>query len=134
MFLTTVYAQVSSGVTNPLDQFQTLADVFGVAMNVIMGVAVSLAVIFLGLGGIKYITAQGDAKAAEEARTMLTNAIIGLVIALGALAIKSIVLDSILGATLPEDSGLIINEGGNSGSDSEDEEDEREEGEDWQEI
>ena len=107
-----VYAAVSPGVKDPFnDNFGTLADVFGVAMNVIMGVAVSLAVIFLGLGGIKYITAQGDAKAAEEARTMLTNAIIGLVISLGALAIKTIVLTSILGANLPDEPGLILNEG-----------------------
>jgi hypothetical protein len=117
MFLTSVYAQVGKTVTNPLGQFTTLADVFGVAMNVIIGVAVSLAVIFLGLGGIKYITAQGDAKAAEEARTMLTNAIIGLVIALGALAIKTIVLDSILGVgdgDLPNGDLIIGEDGGSS--------------------
>jgi hypothetical protein len=110
-----VYAKVDPGVEDPLrtllGERPTLAKVFGVAMNVIMGVAVSLAVIFLGLGGIKYITAQGDAKAAEEARTMLTNAIIGLVISLGALAVKTIVLDSILGANLPDEPELILQEG-----------------------
>jgi hypothetical protein len=77
-------------------------------MNVILGVAVSLSVIFLGLGGIKYITARGDAKAAEEARTWLTNAVIGLVIALGALAVKTIVLDSILDAGNVERGGNIV--------------------------
>jgi hypothetical protein len=99
-----VFAQngVSPDVKDPLENFfgvgqaPTLSAVFGGAMNVIMGVAVSLALVFLGLGGIKYITSKGDAKAAEEARTWLTNAIIGLVIALGALAIRAIVLDSIL--------------------------------------
>jgi hypothetical protein len=92
-----VYAQVSTNADDPFGgRFDTLANVFGVALNVIMGVAVSLAVVFLGLGGIKYITSKGDAKAAEEARTWLTNAIIGLVIALGALAVKSI-LFGILG-------------------------------------
>ena len=93
-----VFAKVSTNATNPLSRFTSLADVFGVAMNVIMGVAVSLSVIFLGLGGIKYITAAGDAKAAEEARSWLTNAVIGLVITLGALAVKTIVLGSILNA------------------------------------
>jgi hypothetical protein len=103
-----VYAAVNTDVDNPLDQFNSLADVFGVIMNVILGVAVSLSVIFLGLGGIKYITARGDAKAAEEARTWLTNAVIGLVIALGALAVKTIVLDSILDAGNVERGGNIV--------------------------
>lgn len=102
-----VYAQVSNTVKNPLPQFKTLANVFGVMMNVIMGVAVSLAVIFLGLGGIKYITAKGDAKAAEEARTWLTNAVIGMVVALGALAVKTIVLESILNAG-EQDNDIVI--------------------------
>ena len=97
-----VYAEVNATVKNPLNGFftgpATLSQVFGAAMNVIMGVAVSLSVIFLGLGGIKYITAAGDAKAAEEARSWLTNAVIGLVITLGALAVKTIVLGSILNA------------------------------------
>ncbi len=93
-----VFAKVATNATNPLSRFTNLADVFGVAMNVIMGVAVSLSVIFLGLGGIKYITAKGDVKAAEEARSWLTNAVIGLVVALGALAVRQIAL-GILGTT-----------------------------------
>jgi hypothetical protein len=106
-----VYAEVQTGVSDPLNSVfggdPTLAKVFGLMMNVIMGVAVSLSVIFLGLGGIKYITARGDAKAAEEARTWLTNAVIGLVITLGALAVKTIVLTSILDAEVT-DNNLVI--------------------------
>jgi len=102
-----VFAKVSTNATNPLSRFTSLADVFGVAMNVIMGVAVSLSVIFLGMGGIKYITAKGDAKAAEEARSWLTNAVIGLVVALGALAVRQIAL-GILGTN-----AVNIDAGGN---------------------
>ena len=107
-----VYAVVDPNVTDPLNDFfggtATLSKVFGAAMNVIMGVAVSLSVIFLGLGGIKYITAKGDVKAAEEARSWLTNAVIGLVIALGALAVRQITL-GILGQTASNlDEGNIV--------------------------
>jgi len=103
-----VFAKVGTNAVNPLPQFVNLADVFGVAMNVVMGVAVSLSVIFLGLGGIKYITAKGDVKAAEEARSWLTNAVIGLVIALGALAVRQITL-GILGQTASNlDEGNIV--------------------------
>jgi len=102
-----VFALVSTDADNPLKRFTSLADVFGVAMNVIMGVAVSLSVIFLGMGGIKYITAKGDVKAAEEARSWLTNAVIGLVVALGALAVRQIAL-GILGTN-----AVNIDAGGN---------------------
>lgn len=102
-----VLAQVNTDVTNPLSRFATLSDVFGVAMNLIMGVAVSLSVIFLGLGGIKYITAKGDVKAAEEARSWLTNAVIGLVVALGALAVRQIAI-GILGADTLDPGGDIL--------------------------
>ncbi|MBD3365840.1 hypothetical protein GF360_00685 [candidate division WWE3 bacterium] len=115
--LTRVYAQgVGTNVSNPLERFDSLAAVFGVAMNVIMGVAVSLSVIFLGLGGIKYITAKGDAKAAEEARTWLTNAVIGLIITLGALAVKTIVLDSILDADISSVDANLVIDGAGAGS------------------
>lgn len=87
-----VYAVVSTNAQNPLGtRFDTLSAVFGVAINVVIGVAVSMAVIFIGLGGIQYISAKGDAKAADAARASITNAVIGLVIALGALAVKTIV-------------------------------------------
>ncbi len=95
-----VYAAVSTTVNNPLGtRYNTLKNVFSVAMNVIMAVAVSLGVIFLGLGGIQYITSKGDAKAADAARASITNAVIGMVIALAALAVKTIVVKSILGST-----------------------------------
>ena len=106
-----VYAAVDTNVESPLNltKYGTLGDIFGLAMNVIMGVAVSLGVIFLGLGGIQYITAKGDAKAADSARTSITNAIIGILIAIGALVVKTVVLGSILGANEKAiDSNLIF--------------------------
>ncbi len=93
-----VYAQIENTVSNPLEDITTLAMVFGMMINVVIGVAIALSVIFLGIGGIKYITSQGDAKAADAARAAITNAVIGLVVALGALAIRAIVLN-ILGAS-----------------------------------
>ena len=92
-----VYAQIENTVSNPLEGIDTLAMVFGMMINVVIGVAIALSVIFLGIGGIKYITSQGDAKAADAARAAITNAVIGLVVAIGALAIRAIVL-SLLGA------------------------------------
>jgi hypothetical protein len=77
--------------TPQLGNVNTLADIFALAMNITLGVGVSLTVIFLILGGIQYITAKGDQKAAQEARTSLTNAVIGFIIVVGAFTIKNIV-------------------------------------------
>ena len=103
-----VYAAVNTTPVNPLDgTVNNLSDIFGLAINVIIGIAVSLAVIFIGMGGIQYITARGDTKAADAARTSITNAVIGLVIALAALAVKAIVLN-ILDADTDVGGNIII--------------------------
>ena len=95
-----VYAQtpgVSTTVSNPISWASNLAVVFALVINLVIGVAVALAVIFLIMGGIKYITSGGDAKAADAARSAITNAVIGLVVAIAALAVRAIV-GNILGA------------------------------------
>ena len=103
-----VYAMVNTNAEDPFsNRFNTLKAVFSVAMNVVIAVAVSLAVIFLGLGGIQYITSKGDAKAADAARGSITNAVIGMVIALGALAVKAIVF-GILGANVEGNTDDIL--------------------------
>ncbi len=88
----------TSAVRNPLaDKYTDIASVFGLVTNIVIGVGVSLTVIFLVIGGIKYITSQGDPKAADSARGALTNAVIGFVIVLAALAIKFLI-QRVLGA------------------------------------
>lgn len=94
--LTKVYAQ-NTEVQKPTIGIDSLADAFGLAINVVMGVGISLTIIFLILGGIQYMTAKGDQKAAQEARTSLTNAVIGFIVVIGAFAIRTILLN-LLGA------------------------------------
>lgn len=84
--------------TIALTNIQTLKDVFALAINIILGIGVALTVIFLILGGIQYMTSKGDQKAAQEARTSLTNAIIGFIVVVGAFTIRTI-LANIIGAT-----------------------------------
>lgn len=69
----------------------SLPDVFAVVTNIALGIGIALAVIFLIVGGIQYITSKGDQKAAETARKTLTNAVIGFIIVVGAFTIKAIV-------------------------------------------
>ncbi len=86
-----VLAQVGNTVIKPNLGINSLADLFSIIINVLLGVGIALVVIFLILGGIQYVTSKGDAKAADQARQSLTNAVIGFIIVVGAFTIKSIV-------------------------------------------
>ena len=61
-------------------------------VNIIFLVAVLLSFVYLIWGGIDYIMAGGDTAAAGNARTKLTNAVIGLVVVILAWAISNFVL------------------------------------------
>jgi len=84
--------------TNPLARFGTLGNVLGFVMNIVFYVGIALTIIFLIIGGIRYIVSGGDKEGAEGARSMITNAIIGFIVVLGAFAVKTILV-SVLGAT-----------------------------------
>lgn len=86
--------------TNFLGRFDSVADAIGVALNVVFYVGISVTVIFLIMGGIRYITSGGSKEGAEAARGMITNAIIGFIVVLGAFAIRLIV-GNILGPDVP---------------------------------
>ena len=77
--------------------FNNLGDVFGFLVNVVLGVGIAITIIFLILGGIQYITARGDQKAAGAARESLTNAVIGFIVVIGAFTIRLILLNVIGG-------------------------------------
>ena len=67
-----------------------LGDVWVIVMNIIQWIIITAgyaAVVFIIIGGFTYITAQGDAAKISEAKKSITNAIIGLVIALAAVMI-----------------------------------------------
>lgn len=54
------------------------------AVNILLFVTGAVAVIFVILGGFKYITSSGDPKKAEEARKTVINAMIGIIIVVAA--------------------------------------------------
>lgn len=84
---------------NPLGtRFTQLYDVIGFALNIVFYVGIALTVIFLIMGGIRYITSGGSKEGSEAARGMITNAIIGFIVVIGAFAIKTI-LGNVLGVT-----------------------------------
>lgn len=64
-------------------------------INIILIVVGLVAVLYLILGGVTYVTAGGDAEKAGKGRTTITNAIIGIVIIAASLAIYNYVIGSL---------------------------------------
>lgn len=60
-------------------------------LNVLLIIAVPIIVFFIIFAGFKYVTAQGNPEKIKEATRMLTYAIIGGVLILGAVAITEII-------------------------------------------
>ena len=96
-----VWAQApTTPPVNPFstDRFPTLGSLLGFVMQIVFYVGISLTIIFLIIGGIRYIVSGGDKAGTEAARSMLTNAIIGFIVVIGAFAVKTILVN-VLGAT-----------------------------------
>lgn len=87
---TFAFAQTSTTLNNPTN-IQGIGNLFDLVFRFLIGIVGGLAIIFLIIGGIRYILARGDEKAAKGAKDQITAAIIGLVIALLAVAIVIII-------------------------------------------
>ncbi len=70
-----------------------LMDVIGRIIQIAFALAGLVATFYLIMGGYNYITSGGDPEAAEAAKVMITNAIIGMVVIL----ISYLLVDFILG-------------------------------------
>ena len=78
--------------------FQTL---LGLGVNVILGVLFVVATGGIIYSGIQFIMSKGNPKAFETAKTSLVYSLVGLVLGVGAFAIKEIIYTS-LGVTVAE--------------------------------
>ena len=78
-------------VPSPSGTPPDVADVFN---RIVGGIGVLVAMGFVGLliyGGYKYMISQGDSNKVKEAEALIRNAVIGLLIILGAYLIKEVV-------------------------------------------
>lgn len=76
--------------------FNSLGDVITAILPVVISISGLALFAYLIMGGIKYITSGGDDKAIMEAKKILTNAIIGMIIVFVAFWIVRI-LETVLG-------------------------------------
>lgn len=74
-----------------------LMDTIMAVINVVLGVVGLAAVIMIVIGGISFVTSQGDAAKVTRARNTVLYGVVGLVIALLAFAIVNFVLSGVFG-------------------------------------
>ena len=66
-----------------------------VIINVILGVVGFIAVVMIIIGGISFVTSQGDTSKVAKARNTILYGIVGLVVAILAFAIVNFVLSNV---------------------------------------
>lgn len=77
-----------------------LGKVIGNAINFIFVVAALLALVFLIIGGVKWLTSQGEKEGVNKARETIVAAIVGLVIIFLSYLIVNFVLNLFVGVSL----------------------------------
>ncbi|OIP97490.1 hypothetical protein AUK40_03190 [Candidatus Wirthbacteria bacterium CG2_30_54_11] len=81
------------GLTNPISGVSDLRDLINNLLNWMMGFIGIIAVVYLMMAGFKYVTAGGDSKKAQEAKEGITQAIIGIAIAVIGYLLVSLVFE-----------------------------------------
>ena len=67
-------------------------------INVIIGIVGFVAVVMMIMGGISFITSQGDSAKVAKARNTILYGVVGLIVAILAFAIVNFVLSSVFSA------------------------------------
>lgn len=86
----------SMAALNPSKQ-ASLTDFIGAIIRLLMLLAGIIAVIFIILGGYRYITSAGNQENSKAAIKSITNAVIGLIIVIAAWLVINLVLDAVSG-------------------------------------
>jgi glucose uptake protein GlcU len=103
MSLLMLLGDASGAVTNGITQAcasacntgTTLGGVFANVANILVFLVGSVSVIMIIIGGLRYVTSNGDSKQTEAAKNTVLYAVIGLIVAIVAYAIVDFVVKNI---------------------------------------
>lgn len=107
--LTTKDANENCVVVSPDEVGGLSGFIWKIVLNIIqIGLVIAgwIALFFILYGGFLYITGGGNASQLEKARKSIFNAVIGLVISMGAIAITNLVFSVLDGATVNPEYGI----------------------------
>lgn len=76
----------------------SVPQIFKTIINWALGIAFGVAVIFLIIGGFRYITSAGNEEAAEKGKSSVINALIGIVIIVLSYVIVNVVSNLVQGS------------------------------------
>lgn len=85
----------TAGNTN-LPSEENVNDFIISIINILLGIVGLIAVLFLIIGGFRYVTAGGNEESAESGKKTIINAIIGIVIVILAFVIVRVVATALL--------------------------------------
>lgn len=85
----------SYSLINPVGGFSSINQLFAALLNVVIIIATPIVVVFLILAGFKYITARGNPQTITDAHRSLLYGVIGGVIIIGAVAILTIISNTV---------------------------------------
>jgi hypothetical protein len=77
--------------TGNISDATSLSQLLPMIIELLLGIAGGVAVIFVIIGGYQYITSGGNEESAEKGRKTLTNAVIGIVIIVLSYAIITVI-------------------------------------------
>lgn len=84
--------QLFDGTMQDISSFSDIATLITTIGNFVLGLVGIISVIFIIIGGIQLSVSGGNPKGQESAKKTITNAILGLIIAISAAAIGNFVL------------------------------------------
>lgn len=91
--------RIPTAATEPLPGQNTATQIIIRVIEILLAIAGLVAVIFLIIGGFRYITAGGNEETAEAAKKTITNAIIGVVVIILAFVIVRVISNALIGGT-----------------------------------
>src|SRR3989344_8747663 len=93
-------AQFRTPSGGPVGNVSNVTELIMRFIQILLAVAGLVAVIFLIIGGFRYITAGGNEETSESAKKTVTNAIIGIVIVILAFVIVRVISNALTGGAV----------------------------------
>lgn len=90
-----IFAQITDLKLNGLPQTTASHSEVQVVLNIIIGIIAALSLLFITIGGFRYILSQGDPQGVAKAKGTVLYALIGLVIAIVAESIVAFVIQGV---------------------------------------